>query len=228
MRKLTKADAHEFPGPLPLMLRIMERLTGLRIGSGDQKIRVLNIYRPALSTSDSFLEKDCIGFNQHSIYILRMIHGGRGGCVRENGETQIPAVFSHVPHLPAPPRTQTGMSTDQRASERIGELIHDAFESLLQVNTNLERLQDLIGLGMDLGRLLAPHSQATWKFMVPQEQRFRENWNKFISATEGAESSVSRPQRAPAETVEPAPAPSPVITAQATAEEALPETQSKV
>jgi len=120
------------------------------------------------------------------------------------------------------------MSTDQRASERIGELIHDAFESLLQVNTNLERLQDLIGLGMDLGRLLAPHSQATWKFMVPQEQRFRENWNKFISATEGAESSVSRPQQAAVENAEPVPTPSPVITAQATAEEVLPETQSKV
>jgi len=156
-----------------------------------------------------------------------MIHDGRWLCP-ENGETQIPAVFSHVPHPHCASANANGMSTDQRASERIGELIHDAFESLLQVNTNLERLQDLIGLGMDLGRLLAPHSQATWKFMVPQEQRFRENWNKFISATEGAESSVSRPQQAAVENVEPAPAPPPVITIQATVEDVLPETQSKV
>ena len=119
------------------------------------------------------------------------------------------------------------MSTDQRASERVGELIHHAFEALLKANTDLERVQDLIGLGMDLNQLLAPHSQATWKFMVPQEQRFRENWNKFISAMEGTESSVGRAQEAAVETVEPTPTPSPAITAQAT-EEVLPETQSKV
>jgi hypothetical protein len=81
------------------------------------------------------------------------------------------------------------MSTDQRASERVGELIHNAFESLLQVNTDLERLQDLIGLGMDLRQLFAPHSQTAWKFMVPQEKRLRENWEKFISALEGVDSS---------------------------------------
>lgn len=123
--------------------------------------------------------------------------------------------------------TPTVMSTDQRASERVGELIHHAFESLLQANTDLERLQDLIGLGMDLKQLLAPHSQTTWKFMVPQEQRFRENWNKFISALETAEASASRPQQAGVGTVEPAPTPLPAITPQAP-EEAPPEAQSKV
>jgi len=119
------------------------------------------------------------------------------------------------------------MSTDQRASERVGELIHHAFESLLQANTDLERLQDLIGLGMDLRQLLAPHSQSTWKFMVPQEQRFRENWKKFISAVEEAESSPSHPQQVVVGTVEPAPTPLPAITAQ-TPEEAGPTTQNKV
>ena len=78
--------------------------------------------------------------------------------------------------------------------------MYHAFESLLQANTDLERLQDLIGLGMDLKQLLAPHSQMTWKFMAPQEQRFRENWNKFISAVE---SSVGHPQQAAVETVKP-------------------------
>ena len=120
------------------------------------------------------------------------------------------------------------MSTDQRVSERVGELIHHAFESLLQANTDLERLQDLIGLGMDLKQLLVPHSPTTWKFMVPQEQRFRENWNKFLSAVEGAESSASLPQETAVEIAEPASAPTlPTITTQAP-EKALPGAQSKV
>lgn len=119
------------------------------------------------------------------------------------------------------------MSTDQRASERVGELIHHAFESLLQVNTDLERLQDLIGLGMDLKQLLAPHSQITLKFMVPQEQRFRENWNNFISAVEGVGSSSSRPQQAAVETVEPASISLPAVATQVP-EEVPPETQRKV
>ena len=120
------------------------------------------------------------------------------------------------------------MSTDQRASERVGELIHHAFESLLQANTDLERLQDLIGLGMDLKQLLTPHSQMTRKFMAPQEQRFRENWSKFISAVEGAESNTSHPQRATVEsTIEPGPAPLSAITVQTT-EGVAPVTQTKV
>lgn len=59
------------------------------------------------------------------------------------------------------------MSTDQRASERVGELIQD------------------------LKQLLAPHCQMTRKFIVPQEKRFRENWDKFISVMEGANSSAT-------------------------------------
>jgi hypothetical protein len=81
---------------------------------------------------------------------------------------------------------ERGMSTDQRASEKVGQLVQNAFESLLQVNTCLERLQDLIGLGMDVEQLLAPHAQVTWKFLVPQEKRLQENWGKFISAVESA------------------------------------------
>lgn len=102
------------------------------------------------------------------------------------------------------------MSTDQRASEKVGELIHYAYESLLQVNAGLERLQDLIGLGMDLKQLLIPHSQMTWKFMVPQQQKFRENWDKFISSMEDANSSVGpdlRRVEAEAIGIKPAPAP---------------------
>lgn len=118
------------------------------------------------------------------------------------------------------------MSTDQRASERVGELIHHAFESLLQANTDLERLQDLIGLGMDLKQLLAPHSQMTRKFMVPQEQRFSENWKRFILAVEGAGTSTDRPQQVAVETTEAAPTPLPATKAQE--RETIPETQSKV
>lgn len=114
------------------------------------------------------------------------------------------------------------MSTNQRASERVGQLIHHAFESLLQANTDLERLQDLIGLGMDLKELLAPHSQMTWKFIAPQEQRFRENWAKFISAVEGAESSAGHTQLGVVETVEPGSDSSlPAITVPTTEETSL-------
>lgn len=113
------------------------------------------------------------------------------------------------------------MSTNQRASERVGQLIHHAFESLLQANTDLERLQDLIGLGMDLKELLAPHSQMTWKFIAPQEQRFRENWAKFISAVEGAESSVGHTQPGVVETVEPGSSSLPAITVPTTEEASL-------
>ena len=123
-----------------------------------------------------------------------------------------------------PSQTPAAMSTDQRASERVGELIHHAFESLLQTNTDLERLQDLIGLGMDLKQLLAPHSQMTQKFMVPQEQRFRENWKRFILAVEGAGSSTGRPQQAAVETTEVVPTPLPATQER----ETIPETQSKV
>ena len=119
------------------------------------------------------------------------------------------------------------MSTDQRASERVGELLHLAFESLSQANAYLERLQDLIGLGIDLKQLLAPHSQMTRKFMAPQEQKFRENWKKFITATEDAGSSTGNPQQMTAETLEPAPAASPTTAIQAT-EEAMPVTQIEV
>lgn len=122
------------------------------------------------------------------------------------------------------------MSTDQRASERVGELIQNAFESLLQVNTYLERLQDLIGLGMDLEQLLAPHTQATWKFMVPQGERLRENWTKFISAVEGTNSSAApsiQPAVVMAATVERAPAPFPSITVPVT-EKVTPAIQVEV
>ena len=78
---------------------------------------------------------------------------------------------------------------------------------------------------MDLKQLLAPHSQMTWKFMVPQEQRFRENWNKFISAVE---SSTGRPQQVTVETAKPGSAALlPAIIAQPT-EAAAPVTQTKV
>lgn len=113
------------------------------------------------------------------------------------------------------------MSTNQRASERVGQLIHHAFESLLQANTDLERLQDLIGLGMDLKELLAPHSQMTWKFIAPQEQRFRENWTKFISAVEGAESNAGHTQLGVVETVEPGSSSLPAITVPTTEEASL-------
>ena len=119
------------------------------------------------------------------------------------------------------------MSTDQRASERVGELLHLTFESLSQANAYLERLQDLIGLGIDLEQLLAPHSRMTRKFIVPQEQKFRENWNKFTTAVEDAGSSTSTVQQVTAETVEPAPAPLPTIAAQVT-EEATLVIQNKV
>ena len=131
----------------------------------------------------------------------------------------------HTFLVPSP--TPTAMSTDQRASERVGELIHHAFESLLQANTDLERLQDLLGLGMDLKQLLAPHSQMTWKFIAPQEERFRENWKKFVSAMEGVGSSSSQHQPAEVETVEPPSTSSPTITFHVAQEAAL-VTQTKV
>ena len=109
------------------------------------------------------------------------------------------------------------MTTDQRASERVGELIHHAFESLLQVNTDLERLQDLIGLGMDSKHILAPHSLETWKYMVPQEKRFRENWGKFIVALEGADSSSGESNLQPA-----------VVTEETIPEEVEPVVQAMV
>jgi len=162
----------------------------------------------------------------HSISIGRSVAGG--GCVRENGENPAPCRnFPRTTLSRCPLLTPTAMSTDQRASERVGELIHHAFESLLQANTALERLQDLIGLGMDLKQLMAPHSQSTWRFMVPQEQRFRENWKKFISTVEGVESIASHPQQAAVGATEPAPTPLPATTAQ-TPVEALTVRQNKV
>lgn len=120
------------------------------------------------------------------------------------------------------------MSTNQRASKKAGELIHNAFESLLQVNADLERLQDLLGLGMDARHLLTPHSQTTWKFLAPQEQKFRENWKKFVSATEAAESSANHPQQTAVEPTEPtSTAPLPAIAAQTT-EEPVAVTQTEV
>lgn len=133
-------------------------------------------------------------------------------------------MISHVAHMATVPSPT--MSTDQRASERVGKLIHDAFESLLQANTDLDRLQDLLGLGIDAEYLLAPHSQMTWKFLVPQEQKFRENWKKFISAVENAEPSVIRPQQVAVGASGPAPTP-PAIAAQ-TAEETAAVTQTEV
>jgi hypothetical protein len=156
-----------------------------------------------------------------------MIHHGRWLCPGKRGRIRLIAVFptDHTSQVPSP--TPTQMSTDQRASERVGELIHHAFDSLLQATTDLERLQDLIGLGMDLKTLLAPHSQAMFKFMVPQEQRFRENWDKFLSVMEAAESSIGRPQQPAPEAIEPPPAPLPAIAVQA-ADEVAPPTQTKV
>jgi uncharacterized protein YoaH (UPF0181 family) len=157
-----------------------------------------------------------------------MIHHGRWLCPGHTGKNQTLPYFPTYHTFTVPPQTPTAMSTDQRASDRVGELVHDVFEALLQANAALERIQDLIGLGMDLKQLLAPHSQATWNYMAPQQQRFNKNWEKFVSAMEGAaQSSVSHPQQAAVETVQPAPAPLPTITAQVT-EEALPEIQSKV
>ena len=131
----------------------------------------------------------------------------------------------HTPPVLSP--TPTAMSTDQRASDRVGELIHHAFESLLQANKDLERLQDLLGLGMDSRQLLAPHSQMTWKFMAPQEEKFRENWKKFVSAMQDVESSSGQPQPVVAKTVEPASASLPAIIVQA-AGEAVPVAQTQV
>lgn len=107
------------------------------------------------------------------------------------------------------------MSTDQKASERIGELVQRVYDSLLQANTDLERIQDLTGLGLDRRQLLTPHSQATWKFVVPQEQKFRESWNNFISAMERVESNAGNSQQATVATVDPIPAPAlPAIVTQ--------------
>ena len=172
----------------------------------------------------AFLEKSlhCI---QSTFNLLRMIHDGRWLCPGKR--IRPPPYFPTYCAFTVPSHTPAAMSTDQRVSERLGELVQDAFEALLRANTNLERLQDLIGLGMDPKELLTPHSQATWKFLVPQEQRFRENWNKFISAMEGVKSSVNHPQQAAVETVEPAPTPLPAVTAQATGE-TLPRTQDEV
>ena len=104
------------------------------------------------------------------------------------------------------------MSTDQRAPERVGELIQNAFNLLLQVNTGLEMLQFLTGSGTDLNQLLAPHSQTTWEFLVPQEKRFRENWGKFISAMEGASLSTGpKIQRVEVEAVTVYRAPAPLL-----------------
>jgi len=73
---------------------------------------------------------------------------------------------------------------------------------------------------MDSKQLLMPHSQMTWKFMAPQEERFRESWKKFISAMQDAESGPSQLRPAVVEIVEPAPAPLPAIKAQAVEEHA--------
>jgi hypothetical protein len=156
-----------------------------------------------------------------------MIHHERWLCPGKWGRIRLVAVFptDHTSQVPSP--TPMQMSIDQRASERVGELIHHAFNSLLQATTDLERLQDLIGLGVYLQTLLAPHSQAMFEFMVLQEQRFRENWDKFLSVMEAAESSVSRPQQPAPEAIEPPPGSLPVIAVQVADEVALP-TQTKV
>ena len=166
--------------------------------------------------------------DQYSTFnILRTIHTS-GGCVRGNGEELGPCrTFPTYRTFLVTSPTPTPMSTDQRASERVGQLIHHAFESLLQANTDLERLQDLLGLGMDLKQLLVPHSQMTWKFMAPQEERFRENWKKLVSAMEGVVSSSSLPQPVVVENVLPASSSLPAITVRE-AEEAAPTTQIKV
>jgi len=119
------------------------------------------------------------------------------------------------------------MSTDQRATEKVGELIHHVFESLLQVNTDFERLQDLLGLGIDLKQLLAPHSHMTWRFIAPQEERFRESWKKFVSAMQDAEPNPSQPRSVVVETVDPAPAPLPAAMVQAV-EKPAPAAQAEV
>lgn len=116
-----------------------------------------------------------------------------GGYIRQNGgRTSIPTSHTSLP-LFLFTSASGAMATDQRASERVGELIHRTFESLLQANTDLERLQDLIGLGMGQTQLLAPHSKTTWKFILPQEKRFRENWEKFIAVVNGGHSNVDLP-----------------------------------
>ena len=119
------------------------------------------------------------------------------------------------------------MSTDQKASERIGELVQRVYDSLQQANTDLERIQDLTRLGLDRKQLLAPHSQATWKFVVPQEQKFRESWNEFLSVMEGVESNASNSRQATVGTVDPTPAPAlPALTTQTP--EAVPAAQDEV
>ena len=64
-------------------------------------------------------------------------------------------------------------------------------------------------------QLLAPHSQMTCKSMAPQEEWFRENWKKFISAMQDAESNPSQSQPVVAETADPVPAQLPAITVRA-------------
>ena len=158
-------------------------------------------------------KRDYIASNQSQMFYERMIHNfGRWPYPTQRRGNPLTPPYFPTYHTSAVPLTnrERGMSTDQRASERVGELIHYAYESLLQVNAGLERLQDLIGLGMDLKQLLIPHSQMTWKFMVPQQQKFRENWDKFISSMEDANSSVGpdlRRVEAEAIGIKPAPAP---------------------
>ena len=149
-----------------------------------------------------------------------------GGCVRGTEKDSTPAVFSHAPHFRCAPPVLTVMSTDQIASERIGELIQHVYDSLQQANTDLERIQDLIELGLDRKQLLIPHSQATRKFVVPQEQKFRESWSKFLFAMERVELDASSSQQAAVGTVDTMPASAlPVATL---APETAPEAQDKV
>lgn len=133
----------------------------------------------------------------------------------DDAESQGPPVLpTRTIHIPFQPRRR-GMFTEQQMSPKVGELIEDAFYSLLRANEGLEKVQELVGLGMDLSQLLAPHSHTTWKILAPQERRFRENWDRFISAMGRANSNADpNLQRTEVEgtTVDPAPTPSPALT----------------
>ena len=128
------------------------------------------------------------------------------------------ALFSHVPHLRIQPMANGRMSLEQRASQEAGGLIDHAYESLLEVNLDLERLQSLGAIGLDLKELLAPHSP-TVKFLAPQVEHLRENWGRLIRALESADSrSVGtgpRQEVIEAGQAETAPASLPAITVRA-------------
>lgn len=107
------------------------------------------------------------------------------------------------------------MSAEQQASERVGGIIYETLKVFLQMNTVLGELRGFVRSGMDLKQLLAPHSLVAWECLVPQEKKFREGWELFVSGLEGADpvNVVTGPREAAVEpaVVKPTPAPLPVV-----------------